>query len=430
MNSEQQPIAASPPPAVSSRTATHAPALVRAVIERPSLALAIGVALLAAAAWLFTANVVASVCAAACGGLLVGAGAVGFAVMSGVRRAQQSLDGLDATAHELIDPVSGVDRHDAAPVVLTGFNAIDVLYSRANRRIGHLLNTLGHLGEEIHDFVDRYELLTNNLSAAVVIRDRENHIMFCSPYSEVLTGYSLEELYEGDAEFIDGLVLAEDRERYARAKQICGLGEDIAVRYQIRHRSGITLWVETHMVPVCGDDGEVASVMYVSIDVTASVRYQQRIEEQNRDLNDFAYMVSHDLKAPIFTIKGMAMLLLEDFEEELPEDGVESIRHIVEAANRLEALVKSVVEYSALTTKEIKEKRVSLSAVIPDVLKDLRGQIDAAEAEVSLPDELPVVIGEELRLYQLFSNLIGNALKYRDTSRRPKVDVTVAGGNG
>ena len=283
---------------------------------------------------------------------------------------------------------------------------------------------LQYFNEDVHDLVERYDLLTSNLAAAVIIFRPEGDVVFCSPFSEVLTGYSIEEIYEGGSAFIDSIVINEDLERYERAKKISSIGEDIVVRYQIRHRSGISLWIETHFVPVCNEEGDVLSIMGVSMDVTASVRYQQKIEEQNRDLNDFSYMVSHDLKAPIFTIKGMASLLLEDYQEKLDEEGTESIQHIIDAGNRLEALIKSVIEYSSISTKNLENTEVSLENVLGDVIKDLKQQVSDSGSVIETPSDMPKVVGNESRMYQVFSNLISNAIKYRDQTRETKITIS------
>lgn len=306
----------------------------------------------------------------------------------------------------------------------TGFAQLDDLLLSARRSGAHLLEMLAAMGGELQDVIDRYELLATNIAASVVIRDTAGKVLFCSPYTEVLTGCTLEEIQDFDGDFFESIVLESDRDRYRRAIAISTVGEDIVVRYQIRHQSGIQLWIETHLVPVLNSDGEIISVMGVSIDVTSSVSYQQRIEEQNRDLNDFTYMVSHDLKAPIFTIKGMASMLLEDLPH-LEADSRESLEHIVEAANRLERMIKSVIEYSSLSTKEFREDAVPLDSVLADVLQDLSEQIRESNAQVRIEQQLPVVLGESLRLYQVFINLIGNAIKYGSSDRTPEITIAV-----
>jgi PAS domain S-box-containing protein len=357
-------------------------------------------------------------------GFFVGVFTILEAIRYSVSHAEMHLSHINEHVQVALDPYQVGETQEAGVDFSTGISALDSLFENTRNSVVHLLSTLAQLGEEVNDFVERYELLTNNLSASVVIRNADEEVIFCSPYSEVLTGYSIEEIYDSGGAILDRIVSEEDRQRYERAKQINALGEDIAVRYQIKHKSGITLWIESHLVPVCDEHGEVVSVMSVSIDVTASVRYQQRIEEQNRDLNDFTYMVSHDLKAPIFTIKGMAALLLEDYADKLDEEALESFQYIIDGANRLEMLVKSVVEFSAVSTNDFEEQSVDILEQINNALSDYHQQILDTDAKIEIPPSLPPVMGEELRLYQVFSNLIGNAIKYRDPTRALEIKIS------
>lgn len=281
--------------------------------------------------------------------------------------------------------------------------------------------------EELSILRERYDLVTNNIAAAVLIYDANGDVTFCSPYTQVLTGYAPKEEIdfprEGAQDLFEHLVVEQDFERYRRARMVSQLGEDILVRYRIRHRSGLALWLETRMVPVCNEDGEVTSVMAVTIDVTDSLTYQQRIEEQNRDLNDFAYMVSHDLKAPIFTIKGMGAALVEDLGPQLGDDGTALVQYIIDAAKRLEQLVGSVLEYSAITTKEGQEADVDTNLVLENVQADLAEYVREKKAVLNIQKDLPFVRADQIRVYQVFSNLLGNALKYSSPERVPQISV-------
>ena len=300
---------------------------------------------------------------------------------------------------------------------------------------------LTHLVEQVEQAFDslqlerdmifeRHDLITTNIAAAVVIRDTAGKIVFCSPYTQVLTGYTLDELYDGDGDFFARLVVEEDRPRYLRAQQVSALAEDISVKYRIQHRSGLKIWLETRLVPVCNEHGILISTMSVSIDVTDSLSYQKQIEEQNRDLSDFAYMVSHDLKAPIFTIKGMAAAMLEDHVGEIGEDGKQLMEYIISATRRLEQLVASVIEYSALATKDGVEEQVNLRTAAENALADQGEMVKSKHAEVRIPETLPLIVGNPVRLYQVFSNLLGNALKYSSPDRPPVITIEERSGLG
>lgn len=287
--------------------------------------------------------------------------------------------------------------------------------------------SLDQLRVYISEIHERYNLLTTNVAASIIIQRNNGEIVFCSPYTQVLTGYSSEEVSSlSPDDFYANLLIEEDRERYQRAKQVAAIGEDILVRIRIIHRSGIALWLEIRLVPICDAHGETVAIMTVANDVTDSLNYQKLIEQQNQDLNDFSYMISHDLKSPIFTIKGMSTALKEDYSSALGEEGNALLKFISDAANRLERLVSSLLEYSALSIANDEESNVNLEQVLNAVLSDCSQQIKDADVIIERKGQLPQIHGPELRLYQVFSNLISNAIKYRDKSRQLTITISAA----
>ena len=200
--------------------------------------------------------------------------------------------------------------------------------------------------------LERYRLLTENLAAAVIIRNADGQIVYCSPFTEVLTGYSLHEIYHAHDDFFLTVVHDDDREKFQRALKVSACGEAFQFRFRLYHKTGIEMWAEMRTVPVLDQAGAVISSLSIALDVTGAVRYQRQVEEKNRDLQDFTYMVTHDLKAPILTIKGMLGLITEDLKDAMTPELNEPLEHISKAARRLEALVASVLEYSKLSSAE------------------------------------------------------------------------------
>ena len=289
----------------------------------------------------------------------------------------------------------------------------------------------GTYKQQLELLQNEYNLISTNISASLVLQKASGEITLCSPYTRVLTGYTfieLQQLMHANGEYLfEQLVEEEDKPRFRRAWGIAKLGEDALVRYRVKHKSGLSLWLETRLIPVyCDELGEVSSILSVSIDVTDTLNYQQQIEEQNQDLSDFTYMVSHDLKAPIFTIKGMADALLEDYHQALGEDGQELINYISDATLRLEALVQSVVQYSSISKAPEELEEVSLELVLSNVTADLAELQKQKEAQITLPECSGIRLkGERVRIYQVFSNLVGNALKYSDPHKDVEVTVNI-----
>jgi PAS domain S-box-containing protein len=264
---------------------------------------------------------------------------------------------------------------------------------------------------------ERYKLLTDNLAAAVIVRGQDGKIVYCSPYTEILTGYPVNQMYGGAEDFFERIVHEEDRSKYNRSLQVTSHGEPFQFRYRFWHKTGLLMWAESRTVPILDDEGVVISSLSITLDVTGNVRYQRQVEEKNSELQDFTYMVSHDLKSPIFTLKGMLGILVEELGSGPSPALAEPVDHMHRALRRLEQLVTSVLEYSRASSFESKQERVELDGLLREVVDDFRPHLDQCGGGVSLSDKLPAVIGDTLRLTQVFSNLFSNAVKYRSPQR-------------
>ncbi len=134
-------------------------------------------------------------------------------------------------------------------------------------------------------------------------------------------------------------------------------------------------------------------------------------------------MLSHDLKAPIFTIKGMLGVIREDYGSKITSNITEVIGHIENATKRLESLVTGVLEFSRISSEDIKFIPISLPTIIHEIEQDFSTLLGQAGIHLSVAEQLPIVMGDKVRVYQIFSNLVGNALKYRDNDRPLEVKI-------
>jgi PAS domain S-box-containing protein len=307
--------------------------------------------------------------------------------------------------------------------ILSKIKWLDLFLREKDLSTQKLRSEVDNLKHEKDGLLEHYHVLTNNLAAAVVIRDSEHKISYCSPYTEVLTGYAVSEIYDSQEDFFLKIIHPEDREKFKRALRVAAAGEPFQFRYRLYHRSAIEMWAETRTVPVMSDDGQMLFSLSVTLDVTGMIRYQQQVEEKNRDLRDFTYMVSHDLKAPIFTIKGMLGLIDQDIKDDA-EQIEEPLQHISQATNRLDALVKSVLEYSRISSQDFQIESVNLQEVFSELLVEVKPELEKIGAEIEIENELPTVRGNKLALYQVLSNLVGNAIKYRSPERKLKLWIT------
>ncbi len=139
------------------------------------------------------------------------------------------------------------------------------------------------------------------------------------------------------------------------------------------------------------------------------VRSNQRLEESNKDLQQFAYIASHDLQEPLRKIQTFSNLILDKHVDE-KDKVVTYINKISTSASRLRSLVNDLLDYSKIYSEEIFEK-VDLNKLIVDVLSDLELQVKAQECTVEIAP-LPIIDGVPSQLRQVFQNLISNSLKF------------------
>lgn len=136
------------------------------------------------------------------------------------------------------------------------------------------------------------------------------------------------------------------------------------------------------------------------------------LTRSNNDLQQFAYVASHDLQEPLRAITGFLTLLVKKQGQNLDEDSRTYIQHAVEGAERMRALVNDLLSYARVESKAQEFTTVDLYKIIETVKKDLATSINESNAYIETSD-LPQINGDSIQLGQLFLNLIGNAIKFR-----------------
>ncbi len=148
------------------------------------------------------------------------------------------------------------------------------------------------------------------------------------------------------------------------------------------------------------------------------------LRDKNKELADFTYMASHDLQEPLRKLMSFSELLREDAGDDLGPDAQEDLDYIVDAAERMKALVHSLLRLSRVGRAQLELTEVELAQAVDEALETLSTRIEDADAEVVLPDTLPTLTADQPLLVQLFQNLIGNAIKFVAPGTRPRVEIT------
>lgn len=200
---------------------------------------------------------------------------------------------------------------------------------------------------------------------------------------------------------------------------------------EIRHKDG-------HITPVVynaslyrDETGRVIGVFAAARDVTELIRTEKalkakmiEVERSNAELEQFAYVASHDLQEPLRVVATCVNLLDRRYGDKLDANAHEFIGYAVEGSTRMQQMINDLLTFSRVGTKGKPFKRTDLESIFDRVLANL--SISARDCNASIThDPLPTVVADGLQMTQLFQNLVGNAIKFRSKDRPPVIHVSV-----
>ena len=165
-----------------------------------------------------------------------------------------------------------------------------------------------------------------------------------------------------------------------------------------------------------------------NVNLALETRVAQRtaeLSEANKELEDFVYSVSHDLRAPLRSISGFAQIIDRRHKTSLNEEGQHYFENIIKASTQMGELIDDLLRFSRMGRKSLKAEPVALDDVLKSAVKTLSDQIKAADARVVIPEQLPVIAGDFALATHVFINLIENAIKYRKADEAPVVDIGI-----
>lgn len=163
-------------------------------------------------------------------------------------------------------------------------------------------------------------------------------------------------------------------------------------------------------------------------------RFQEsnrKLDQSNQELQDFVYVASHDLRAPLRKISSFGRLLQNSLEGKLDNDQKENLEFMIDGANRLHQMVDALLVYSRVTTKTKPAEPVDLNEVMENLKKvELATQLEETRGSIVISSPLPVIQADPSQVHELLQNLIGNGLKYHRQGTTPKIEVRASKENG
>jgi PAS domain S-box-containing protein len=282
--------------------------------------------------------------------------------------------------------------------------------------------------EALRDSEERFRLLIENSSDIVTIMNTDGAVRYVSPSLERLTGYDPKDrLGRTPFDFIHPD--DQERSRSVLRKLIENPNSIQSAEYRYRHRDGSWRILESIIKTIHDDSGAPRLAAY-SRDITEQKKAEEdlrefaaKLERSNRDLQEFAYIASHDLQEPLRKVMAFGDRLKARFGAALETEGLDYLGRMRNAASRMQTLINDLLALSRVTTKARPFVTVALNQLASEVLSDLEIRIEQVAGRVEV-GELPTIDADPMQVHQLLQNLISNALKFHRPGIPPVVKIT------
>ncbi|MFW6131209.1 MAG: ATP-binding protein [Candidatus Aminicenantaceae bacterium] len=249
--------------------------------------------------------------------------------------------------------------------------------------------------------INKYQTFFNHIADPVLIFDKKTHkFLDCNKAVERVYGYTKEEIRSMTPY---DLHPKEEIEKVKKRIDIRNIEEG----FQYTHvtKVGRQMVVEIHSDEI-NYNGQPAW-----ISVIRDITKRDLLEKQ---LKDFAYIVSHDLKAPLRAVNQLATWLLEDYSHNFDDEGKKLLNLLINRVIRMDNLINGILQYSRASRSRQKKKNINLNKLLTKIINSI-GVLD--NFQISIHENLPVIYAETTKIEQIFQNLLNNSIKYMDKSK-------------
>ncbi|WP_199307227.1 PAS domain S-box protein [Alkalinema sp. FACHB-956] len=285
-------------------------------------------------------------------------------------------------------------------------------------------------------------LIASKTDNVAIVTDPNGYIEWTNDGFHRVTGYQLQEVIgRKPGSFLQGPETSQttvEAIRQALAQEVPFAGE--ILNY---HKDGTPYWILLQINPIFDESGRLAHFIAIESEITQRKQMesdlQKEVEERqraaqelhqlaeqleisNRELQDFAYVSSHDLQEPLRKIQAFGDRLKATCQDSLNEKGQDYLERMLNAASRAQVLINDLLDFSRVTTKGQPFEAVNLTEILEGVLSDLEIRIEQTAATIDC-DPLPIIEADALQMRQILQNLLSNALKFRREDIAPKIQV-------
>lgn len=262
----------------------------------------------------------------------------------------------------------------------------------------------------------RLSLAVEQNPAIIQITDMNAQIEYVNPAFEKITGYSFEEVIGKNPGFLKSgktdINVYKDLWKTLNKKMIWH------GQWQNKKKNGGFYWEEVLIAPVIDEQDKVINYLAIKLDITQRKKMENQreellkeLKEKNEQLNDYAHVVSHDLKSPLRNLSALISWTSEDYRDKLGDNGLKNLSLMQETVEKMDNLIVSILNYSSISKDQLVNKNLNLNVLLSELERTM---FIPDNIQIFLKDNLPIIYADETRILQLFQNIISNAINYND----------------
>jgi PAS domain S-box-containing protein len=307
-------------------------------------------------------------------------------------------------------------------------------------------------GQKIKETEARFHQMADNIPPMAWMTDEHGAVFWYNKRWYDYTGSTFEEMQGwGWQKVMDPNELQRTLPKWKNALASGDPWEDV---FRVRRYDGQWGWFLSRAFPLRDAEGKITRWFGTNTDITESRKIQEalrlaqeqlskhaagleqtvaertiKLREALAELESYSYSIAHDMRAPLRAMQGFSSLLLEDYAHGFSPDALHYLQRIAKSAERLDRLIQDVLTYSKIMSGEMDLQPVQPEPLLREIVESYPN-LHSSKAEIVLQEPLPPVLANSAALTQVFSNLLGNAVKFVKPGTQPRVIVRAEQGNG
>ena len=258
---------------------------------------------------------------------------------------------------------------------------------------------------------EKYSSIIANMNLGIVEVDNQDIIRMVNQSFCQMSGFNEDELL---GQVLSNIIIFKRNEFFLEKNTRRLKGESDSYEVEVFNKQKkIKHWLVSG-APRYNDTGAVIGSIGIHLDITDQKELElqkeklvSELENSNQGLQEYAHIVSHDLKSPLRSISALATWLFEDYKDVLDEGGKQNLELMQEKVASMDKLIHGILEYSTANSSELDDSRVDLNAVITDIGETI---YIPEHVKLIVPKTLPVIVADRIKMHQVFQNIIGNAV--------------------